>query len=216
MRVVIADDAALWREGLARLLTEAGVTPVALVGDPQALHRAVDEHRPDVAIVDVRMPPTFTDEGLVAADRLKRDHDALGVVILSQTIDAISATALLRNHPYGCGYLLKDRVLDVDTLVSSLAAVAEGGSALDPDVVAALLHRPASRSILDRLTPREHEVLAHMAAGLSNQALARTMHLSVKTLETHVSRLFAKLDLPPEADQHRRVLAVLTFLDHPT
>lgn len=212
MRVVIADDATLWREGLARLLVEAGVEPVALVGDPDALRGAVARLRPDVAIVDVRMPPSFTNEGLVAAAELKQTYPSLGVVVLSQTVDPVRAAELLRMHPRGCGYLLKDRVLDVDTLVAALNSVIAGGSALDPDVVAALVHRHSSRSTIDRLTEREREVLALMATGLSNVAIARTMQLSGKTIETHVSRVFTKLDLPPEPDQHRRVLAVVAFL----
>jgi DNA-binding NarL/FixJ family response regulator len=212
VRVVIADDAVLWREGLARLLAEAGVAVEALVGDAEALVSAVSCHAPDAVIVDVRMPPTFTHEGAEAAVRLRTEWPGLGIVLLSQTVEVRNAAALARAHPRGFGYLLKDRVIDVATLVDALQSVVAGGTVLDPDVVAALLGRQGTKDRLGRLTPRERDVLALVAEGRSNAAIARHLVLNEKTIETHIASVFTKLDLLPTADDHRRVLAVLAWL----
>jgi DNA-binding NarL/FixJ family response regulator len=213
VRVVIADDAALWREGLARLLAEAGVEVCSMAGNADELMAAVDDHQPDVAVVDVRMPPTFTHEGAEAAGRLREQWPDLGIVLLSQTLEVRHAAALARAHPRGFGYLLKDRVLDVGTLVDALGAVAAGGTVLDPDVVAALFGR---RDATDRLAPlstREREVLALVAQGRSNAAIARELVLTEKTVESHIARVLTKLDLLPTPDENRRVLAVLAWLE---
>jgi len=212
VRVVIADDSALWREGLSRLLAEAGVTACALVGDDRALAEAVAEHRPDVALVDVRMPPTWTHEGAEAAGRLRERWPSLGLLLLSQSVESRYAAALARRHPRGLGYLLKDRVLDVETLVEALGAVAAGGTVLDPDVVAGLLGRQETRGRLDTLSARERDVLALIAEGRSNSAIARLLVLSAKTVESHVASILTKLDLLQHDDDHRRVLAVLAWL----
>jgi len=215
VRVVIADDAVLWREGLARLLTETGVEVASLVGDATALYDAVEEHRPDVAIADVRMPPTFTHEGAEAAGVLRERWPDLGIVLLSQTLEVRHASVLVRAHPRGFGYLLKDHVLDVQTLVESLVAVQAGGTVLDPDVVSKLLGRTDAQSRLARLSPRERDVLGLVAAGRSNAAIARQLALNEKTIESHIASVFTKLDLWQTPDDHRRVLAVLAWLDAP-
>ncbi len=212
MRVVIADDSFLLREGLARLLAEAGIEVVASVGDGDALEVAVEEQRPDVALVDIRMPPTFTHEGAQTAIRLRAEHPKLGILLLSQVIENRYALELARAHPARFGYLLKDRVLDVATLVDSVQRVAAGGTVLDPDIVAHFLGRQAVRDRLIALTNREREVLALMAEGRSNGAIARQLVLSDKTVETHIASIFGKLDLIPEPGDHRRVLAVLAWL----
>jgi DNA-binding NarL/FixJ family response regulator len=213
VRVVIADDSVLWREGLARLLAEAGVEPCALVGDAAALHDAVAEHRPDVALIDVRMPPTWSHEGAEAARRLRTDWPSLGLLLLSQAVESRYAAALARAHPNGFGYLLKDRVLDVATLAEALTAVATGGTVLDPDVVAGLLGRRQTEDRLAALSAREREVLALIAQGRSNSAIARDLVLTGKTVETHIAGILTKLGLLQEPDHHRRVLAVLAWLD---
>jgi DNA-binding NarL/FixJ family response regulator len=213
MRVVIADDSVLWREGLAQLLAAAGIEPCALVGDAVELSAAVREHRPQVALIDVRMPPTWTHEGAEAAHELRAAWPSLGLLLLSQSVESRYATALARSHPRGFGYLLKDRVLNVTTLVDALATVAAGGTVLDPDVVAGLLGRDRSSGRLGPLSPREREVLALMAQGRSNGAIARHLVLTSKTVETHIAAIMAKLGLAPEPDDHRRVLAVLAHLD---
>jgi DNA-binding NarL/FixJ family response regulator len=213
MRVVIADDSVLWREGLARLLVEAGVDICGLVGDSEALATAVAEHRPDLAIVDVRMPPTFTHEGVEIAATLKERWPTMGITLLSQTLEVRHAAALAREHPNGFGYLLKDRVLDVDALVDALTTIAGGGTVLDPDVVGQLLGRQHAQNRLARLTPRERDVLALVAEGRSNSGIARQLVLTEKTIETHIASVMAKLDLLPAAEDHRRVLAVLAWLD---
>lgn len=213
MRVVIADDSVLWREGLSRLLAEASIEVCALVGDAEALVGAVADHHPDVAIVDIRMPPTFTHEGAEIAATLRKQWPTMGILLLSQTLEVRHATALARAHPSGMGYLLKDRVLDVATLVDSLATVASGGSVLDPDVVGALLGRHQAQDRLARLSNREGEVLSLVAAGRSNAAIARQLVLTEKTVETHIASILTKLDLLQTPDDHRRVLAVLAWLD---
>jgi DNA-binding NarL/FixJ family response regulator len=212
VRVVIADDSVLWREGLARLLQEAGVEVVALVGDADALERAVDEHRPDVALIDIRMPPTWTQEGTEAAARLSERWPAMGRLLLSQTLEARQASALARAHPAGFGYLLKDHVLDVATLVEALATVGNGGTVMDPDVVSALFGRQDAHDRLAELSPREREVLGLVAQGRSNGAIARELFLTAKTVESHIASILTKLDLQQEPDDHRRVLAVLAWL----
>jgi len=213
VRTVIADDSVLLREGLSRLLVEAGVEVCAQVGDAPALERAVEEHRPDVALIDIRMPPSFTHEGAEAAVRLRAARPDLGLLLLSQSMESRFATQLARQSPEGFGYLLKDRVLDVATLVGALQTVAQGGTVLDPTVVSHLLGRRASARPLAALTPREREVLALMAEGRSNAAISERLVLNAKTVESHISSIFTKLDLLPAPDDHRRVLAVLTWLD---
>ena len=209
MRVVIADDSSLWREGLCRLLTEAGVQVDAMVGDAAALEEAVASLVPDVAIIDVRMPPTWRREGVEAAGRLRERWPEIGLLLLSQSVESQSAAALVRSHPRRLGYLLKDRVLDVAALIDALDTVHAGGTVLDPDVVAALLGRTR-----DRLTPlshREREVLSLVAQGRSNGAIARALVLTAKTVESHIASILTKLDLPPAPDDHRRVLMVLAW-----
>ncbi len=212
MRVVIADDSVLLREGLARLLAEAGIETVALVGDGDELEAAVVEHRPDVALIDIRMPPTFTDEGARAAGRIRETDDRIGLLLLSQHLERRYAAELARRHPAGFGYLLKDRVLDVSVLVDALERVTSGQTVLDPDVVSFLLGRGARRDQVSELTEREREVLGLMAQGLSNAAIARELMLTPKTVEAHIGSILSKLGLFPEAEGHRRVLAVLAWL----
>jgi len=212
VRVVIADDSVLWREGLSRLLEEAGVQTCALVGEVPALEQAVAEHRPDVALIDIRMPPTWTHEGAEAAGRLRERWPALGLLLLSQSLESRYAAALARNHPRGFGFLLKDHVLDVATLIDSLTSVSSGGTVLDPDVVAGLLGRHDTRNRLAGLSARERDVLALVAEGRSNSAIARQLVLSAKTVESHVASILTKLDLLQQPDDHRRVLAVLAWL----
>ena len=212
MRVVIADDSALLREGLARLLREAGIEVVASVADGAALELAVAECRPDLAIVDIRMPPTFTHEGALAATRLRSAWPRLGILLLSQYVEGRYALELARTHPTSFGYLLKDRVVDVRTLIDAVERVADGGTVLDPDIVAHFLGRQVARDRLADLTERERDVLSLMAEGRSNRAIARQLVLTEKTVETHIGSIFNKLDLLPEADDHRRVLAVRAWL----
>ena len=211
MRVVIAEDTALLREGLAGLLTDSGHEVVAKVGDATALLAAVQEHEPDLAVIDVRMPPDYSDEGLVAAVRIRERHPATGVLVLSQHIETRHSVELLGSGD-GFGYLLKDRVLDVEDFLEAAERVARGGSALDPAVVAALV-TPASRDDpLRELTPREREVLALIAEGRSNASIARRLWLTEKTVETHVRSILLKLGVSANEDHNRRVLAVLAFL----
>ena len=212
MRVVIADDAVLLREGLVRLVEENGCTVVAAVGDGPSLVGAIVEHRPDVSIVDVRMPPTHTDEGLRAAHRIRAEHPGTGVLVLSQYVDEGYALDLLSESTEGTGYLLKDRVADVDALADAVRRVATGGSALDPEVVAMLLGRRRRDDPLAALTPREREVLGLMAEGRSNAAIAEALVVTERAVEKHVTSIFSKLDLPPTVEDHRRVLAVLAYL----
>ena len=212
LRVVLADDAVLLREGLAALLARFGHQVVAVAGDAAALAAAVTDQAPDVVVTDVRMPPSFTDEGLRAALALRRDHPRLPVLVLSQYVATAYATKLLESTDSGgVGYLLKDRVLKVRDFVDALERIAAGGCVIDPEVVRHLLAR--RQSPLTRLTPREREVLALMAEGRSNAAITRTLKVSEKVVGKHISSIFAKLDLPAEnTDDHRRVRAVLTYL----
>jgi DNA-binding NarL/FixJ family response regulator len=212
MQVVIADDSVLLREGLTRLLAEAGVETAASVGDADALEAAVAEHQPDVAIVDIRMPPTYTHEGARAAIRLREQWPKLGILLLSQSLEHRYAAQLATDHPEHLGYLLKDRVLDVATLVDSLERIARGGTVLDPEVVRYLLTRQGTRNRVAALTDRERDVLSLMAEGRSNSAIARALNLNHKTVESHSASMFTKLDLLVEPDDHRRVLAVLAWL----
>jgi DNA-binding NarL/FixJ family response regulator len=212
MRVVIAEDSVLMREGLVRVLADGGFDVAAQVGDAAALRSAVRRTRPDVAIVDVRMPPTQTDEGARAAKEIRSEHPEVGVLVLSNVVEARHALALFSEHPEGFGYLLKDRVLDIDDFLEAVRRVARGGTAIDPEVVAQLLGRRREHDPLEELTPREREVLSLMAEGRSNRGICAKLFLSPKTVETHVNSIFGKLRLPPEPDDHRRVLAVLAFL----
>jgi DNA-binding NarL/FixJ family response regulator len=212
VRVVIAEDSVLLRDGLTRLLTARGHDVVAAVGDAEALRAAVAGERPDVAVVDVRMPPTHTDEGLQAALWMRRSHPEVGVLVLSQYVEERYARELLAADTAGVGYLLKDRVADVGDFVADLVRVAGGGTALDPEVVRQLLGRSRRGDILATLTPREHDVLAAMAEGRSNGSIAAHLRVSDGAVEKHVSSIFAKLGLAPSDTDHRRVLAVLTYL----
>jgi DNA-binding NarL/FixJ family response regulator len=212
VRVVIAEDSVLLREGLARVLAEGGFEVAAQVGDAAELQRAVKRTKPDVAIVDVRMPPTQTDEGARAAEEIRAEHPDVGVLVLSQVVEPRRALKLFSEQPEGFGYLLKDRVLELDEFLESVRRVARGGTAIDPEVVAQLVGRRREADPLDELTPREREVLSLMAEGRSNKGICEKLFLSPKTVETHVSSIFGKLSLPPAADDHRRVLAVLAFL----
>ena len=212
MRVVVADDAVLLREGLARLLSEAGFEVAGQAGDAAGLLELVERARPDVAIVDIRMPPTHTDEGLVAAGHIRSNHPHVGVLVLSHYIETSHATRLLAGNPAGVGYLLKDRVGDLAEFASFVRQVGNGGSAIDPLVISRLLGRSRSNRLLDDLSPREREVLALIAEGRTNAAISQRMRLSAKTVETHVRNIFGKLELPTTPGDHRRVLAVLAFL----
>jgi DNA-binding NarL/FixJ family response regulator len=212
MRVVIADDEVLLREGLERLLTEAGLDVVGKAATPAELLRRVELTRPDVAIVDIKMPPTHTDEGLVAAQEIRGSHPNMGVLVLSHYLASRYAMRLLQQHPGGVGYLLKERVSDVAVLTDALRRIHEGECVIDPTIVARLIKRPRPDSPLAELTERERQVLALMAEGRSNQAIRDRLVLSPKTVEAHVKHIFAKLGLEESPDDHRRVLAVLAHL----
>jgi DNA-binding NarL/FixJ family response regulator len=212
LRVVIADDSVLLREGIVRLLEEAGVEVVGQAGDAEDLLRKVGAHKPDLAVVDVRMPPTHTDEGLRAAQRIRAEHPATAVLVLSQYVDEASAFDLLSQSTERTGYLLKDRIADVESFTDAVRRVADGGSALDPEVVALLLGRSRREDPLAALSPREREVLGLMAEGRSNAAMAEALTVTERAVEKHVTAIFSKLDLPRAVADHRRVLAVLTFL----
>jgi len=211
-RVVVAEDSVLLREGIVRLLEEAGCEVVGQAGDADELVRKVWAHKPDVAVVDVRMPPTLTDDGLRAALEIRRRLPDIGVLVLSQYVAEDLAAELLGDNAKGTGYLLKDRVADVETFLDAFARVADGGSALDPEVVAAMLGRRRRDDPLADLTPREHEVLALMAEGRSNRAIAERLVVTERAVENHVTGIFGKLNLSPAPEDHRRVLAVLTFV----
>ncbi|MGY4770601.1 response regulator transcription factor [Kribbella sp. CWNU-51] len=213
MRVVIAEDSVLLREGIVRLLLEQDCTVVAAVGDGDALLKAVDEHRPDVCVVDVRMPPTFTDEGLRAALVIREQFPAIGVLVLSQYVEERYASELIGGNPGGVGYLLKDRVADVDQFVDGLRRVGDGGAALDPEVISQLLVRSRRVDPLAVLSPREQDVLRVMAEGKSNAGIAQALVVGEGAVEKHISNIFLKLGLASTDGEHRRVLAVLKFLE---
>jgi DNA-binding NarL/FixJ family response regulator len=211
MRIVIAEDAAIMRDGLTQTLTRRGQDVVAAVGDAGALRQAVEEHLPDVAIIDVRMPPTHTDEGLRAAKEIHRDFPEVGVLVFSQYVEAHAATELFATAPAGVGYLLKDRVADVSDFIDALTRVAQGGTVLDPEVVRQLFG--AGRQALAALTPREREVLSLIAQGRSNAAIASTLFISPKVVEKHVANIFGKLGLAPSDTDNRRVIAAIRYLE---
>jgi DNA-binding NarL/FixJ family response regulator len=212
VRVVVADDETLLREGLGRLLIDAGIDVVGKVGTADELLRKVELTRPDVAIVDIKMPPTHTDEGLVAAQQIRGSQPTVGVLVLSHYLESYYAIRLLEDHPERSGYLLKERVKDVAVLVDALERIDEGECVLDPTIVARLVGRSREHSALDELTDREREVLALMAEGHSNDAICKKLFLSPKTIETHVRHIFLKLGIGETSDYHRRVLAVLAYL----
>jgi DNA-binding NarL/FixJ family response regulator len=213
LRIVLAEDSVLLREGLIRLLTDSDFDVVAACGDAEDFLRAVTAHRPDLVVVDVRMPPTFTDEGIRAALVVREQYPETAVLVLSQYVEENYATELVAGRSRGVGYLLKDRVADVMEFVEAIRRVAAGGTALDPEVVSQLLSRARRRDPLERLTPRETEVLKLMAEGLSNTAIAAALVVTEGAVEKHVSSIFAKLDLTPTEHDHRRVLAVLRWLE---
>ena len=212
MQVMIADDAVLFREGLARVLQAAGIEVAAQVGDAEQLLAQVRTDPPAAVVVDIRMPPTHTAEGLEAARRIRAEHPQVGVLELSQYVEPHHAIQLLQDGAGGVGYLLKDRVADVGEVVDAVRRVATGGSVIDPEVVAQLVGRRRTRDPIQELTQRERQVLALMAEGRSNQAISERLFLSPKTVEAHVHSIFTRLDLHPTPDDHRRVLAVLAFL----
>ena len=212
MRVVIAEDSVLLREGLARVLTEGGFEVAAKAANADELKKAVRRFKPDVAVVDVRMPPTQTDEGARAAVEIRAEQPEVAVLLLSQVIEATHALALVSESAEGFGYLLKDRVLEIDDFLDAVRRVGKGGTAIDPEVIAQLLGRKRADGPLDELTPREREVLELMAQGLSNKGICEKLVVSPKTVETHVNSIFWKLGLLPAQDEHRRVLAVLAYL----
>jgi DNA-binding NarL/FixJ family response regulator len=212
MRVVVADDALLTREGIVHLLREAGVEVAGQTDNPAELLRLVHLEQPDVAIVDIRMPPTHTDEGLVAAQQIRTEHAAVGVLLLSQYVDARYAMRLLEEHPEQVGYLLKERVFDIAVLVDALRRLSEGETVVDPTIVSLLFGRRRRDEPLAELTEREREVLALVAEGLSNKAVAARLFITEATVEAHIKQVFLKLGLPMNRESHRRVLAVLTYL----
>jgi DNA-binding NarL/FixJ family response regulator len=212
VRVVIADDSILVREGIATLLGRAGIDVVAQASGAEVLLRDVEEHRPDVAIVDIRMPPTFTDEGLQAAQEIRSRHPRMGIVILSQHVEVGTATQILAERPEGLGYLLKDRVSDIDDFVASLRRVAAGGTALDPQIVSRLLARTHDDGLLASLSEREREVLVLVAEGRSNKGIGERLGISERAVQKHVTGTFVKLALPAGEDDNRRILAVLAHL----
>src|SRR5580698_5432824 len=213
LRVVIAEDSAVLRDGLVQLLVDRGFTITGAVADPDALRSSVEWDCPDVAVVDIRMPPTFTDEGLRAAIELRRKHPGLGILLFSQYIETRYAAELLADDAAGIGYLLKDRVADVSDFVEALVRVASGGTALDPEVITQLLGASRRAETISVLTAREKEVLSLMAEGRSNAAIAEALVISDGAVEKHVANIFTKFDLPVSQADHRRVLAVLRFLD---
>jgi DNA-binding NarL/FixJ family response regulator len=212
IRVVIAEDAALFREGLARLIADRGHQVVAAVGDADGLLEAVAAHRPDVAVADIRMPPSHTDEGLRAAIQLRRDYPGTGILVLSQYVETRYAARLLEGNAAGVGYLLKDRVADVAEFAEALTRVAAGGTALDPEVVSQLVRASRRAEGIATLTPRERDVLSLMAEGRSNAGIAAALVVSAGVVEKHVASIFGKLGLPPSEADNRRVLAVLRYL----
>jgi DNA-binding NarL/FixJ family response regulator len=212
VRLIVADDSLLLREGISRLLVEAGFEVVGLASTAEEALAQVEQHKPDVAIVDIRMPPTHSDEGLKAAQEIRARHPGVGVLVLSQYVELGLAAQLLAVNAAGMGYLLKDRITDLDEFAAAIRRVGAGGSALDPAIVSQLLGRRRDDNLLEHVTPREREVLALMAEGYSNQAIADRLVVTVRAVEKHVTSIFDKLGLPVTTDSHRRVLAVLAFL----
>jgi DNA-binding NarL/FixJ family response regulator len=212
-RLAIAEDNAILRDGLTQLLVERGHDVVAKVGTADQIREIAETLRPEVFVIDIRMPPTFTDEGLIAAVSLRRSHPHVGVLVFSQWVETRYAAELLAGNPEGVGYLLKDRVADIGEFDAAVRRVAAGGTALDPEVVRQLMGTRRSGDALARLTPREREVLALMAEGHSNSALAEHLSVSERAVEKHIGSIFTKLDLPPSTAHHRRVLAVVTYLN---
>jgi DNA-binding NarL/FixJ family response regulator len=212
LRVVLADDAVLVREGVGRILDAAGFDVVGQARDADELLALVAATRPDVAVVDIRMPPTQTDEGLRAAQEIRRRQPTVGILVLSQYVDSSQTLELLAQDPRGLGYLLKERVADVSDLIDAIRRVARGGSVVDPEVVSRLLSRNRTQNALEQLTNREAEVLRLMAEGRTNEAIAQRLGVSAKTIETHIHNVFGKLHLEATPDDHRRVLAVLSYL----
>jgi len=213
MRIVIAEDAAIMRDGLTQTLTRRSHDVLAAVADAGALRRAVEQHRPDVAIIDVRMPPTHTDEGLRAAKEINQDFPEVGVLVFSQYIEVRAAAELFASAPAGAGYLLKDRVADVSEFIDALTRIAQGGTVLDPEVVRQLLQAGRRADTLATLTAREREVLSLIAQGRSNAAIAAALFISPKVVEKHVANIFDKLGLAPSGSDNRRVLAAITYLE---
>lgn len=212
MRVVVADDAMLTREGIVRLLGDAGIEVVAQAESAVGLARQVDLVRPDAVVVDIRMPPTHTDEGLVAAQEIREAHPGMAVLVLSEYVEPSYAMRLLEEHPEGVGYLLKERVFDVVVLVDALRRLVEGETVVDPTIVSRLLGRRRRADPLEGLTPREREVLGLIAEGLTNKAIAARLFVTERTVEAHVKQIFLELGLDARPDSHRRVLAVLAYL----
>ena len=212
MRVVVADDVLLTREGIARLLQDAGIDVVGQAEDAEGLLRNVRLDRPDVAIVDIRMPPTHTDEGLVAAQSIRTEHPEVGVLVLSQYVEPSYAMRLVEEHPERVGYLLKERVFDIATVVDALRRIVDGETVIDPTIVARLMGRRRREDPVSQLTEREREVLGLIAEGMSNRAIASRLFITERTVEAHVTQIFQKLGLAESPDQHRRVLAVIAFL----
>jgi DNA-binding NarL/FixJ family response regulator len=213
LRVVVADDHVLLRQGLVSLLESQGLDVVAQAGDADELIRKVGAHRPDVAVIDVRMPPTHTDDGLRAAVSIRETHADVGVLVLSQYIEPDYALALIGGDARGVGYLLKDRISDAEEFADAVRRVAGGGSVLDPSVVRSMLGRQRETSALSELTPREYEVLGMIAEGCSNQGVAHRIFITQRSVEKHVTSIMSKLELPPEPEAHRRVMAVLAYLE---
>jgi DNA-binding NarL/FixJ family response regulator len=212
VRVVVADDVMLTREGIVHVLQDAGIEVVAEAEDGEELIREVARTQPDIALVDIRMPPTHTDEGLIAAQRIRSEHPGVGVLVLSHYVEASYAMRLIEDHPDRVGYLLKDRVFDVAILVDALRRITEGETVIDPTIVSRLVGRQRRENPLSKLTDREREVLGLVAEGMSNRAIAARLFVTERTVEAHITQIFMKLGLPESADDHRRVLAVLAFL----
>lgn len=212
MRVVVADDVMLTREGIVRLLTDAGIEVVAEAEDADELLRHVRSTNPDVALVDIRMPPTHTDEGIVAARTIRAEHPEIGVLVLSHYVEPSYAMRLIEDHPERIGYLLKDRVFDIAVVVDALRRIVDGETVIDPTIVSRLVGRRRREDPLAALTDREREVLGLIAEGMSNRAVAARLYITERTVEAHVTQIFQKLGLGESPDQHRRVLAVLEFL----